>query len=219
MLALAIAHSHLPLAAELRVDPSSTSVGDLKERMHLMTGTSPAVMTLISSGRTLAPESAMLVSFPEVMDSKSVLVRDEAPYLNAGISEECPENVRFKLSEEEYEKRDDSFRKFKAMIAKKTEAPVEAIKVADERVFKVGDRCEIDSEGFAKRGKIAYVGSLPDKADTWIGIVLDEPYGKHDGIYNGVRYFECPMRYGVFVRPNRVQVGDFPEQAFSDEEF
>jgi dynactin complex subunit len=41
---------------------------------------------------------------------------------------------------------------------------------------------------------------------TQTGIELTTPDGKNDGSVNGVKYFECPQKYGVLVRPEAVVV-------------
>jgi len=54
---------------------------------------------------------------------------------------------------------------------------------------------------------------------SWIGIQLDEPTGKNDGTIKGQRYFTCSPNSGVFIRPDRVEVGDFePLDDFGDDE-
>lgn len=41
-------------------------------------------------------------------------------------------------------------------------------------------------------------------------MLLDEPTGDSDGSVKGKKFFECPNKFGVFVRPNEAEVGDFP---------
>ena len=75
----------------------------------------------------------------------------------------------------------------------------------------VGKRCRVGAED-TRRGTIAYVGEvkeIPGLRGPWVGVVLDEPIGKNDGSVGGKRYFECAEKRGVFIRPDRIEVGDF----------
>jgi tubulin-specific chaperone B len=86
-----------------------------------------------------------------------------------------------------------------------------------------------------RRGAICYVGPVPtipfpgvkskleSKGDSsgplpiWVGVVLDEPTGKNDGSVGGQRFFSCPEKRGIFVKPDKVEVGDFPPLDLEDE--
>ena len=77
--------------------------------------------------------------------------------------------------------------------------------------MKVGDRCEVTLGG--KRGEVKFVGKIPAIAPGWwVGVQYDEPVGKNDGTVKGNRFFECPPKYGGFLRPDKLQVGDYPEE-------
>jgi tubulin-folding cofactor B len=103
----------------------------------------------------------------------------------------------------------------------------------EKRDISVSKRAIIlpSSPPHVRRGTIRFVGPVPaipvpgvdietlntSALPIWVGIELDEPTGKNDGSVNGKRYFMCPNRCGVFVKPEKVQVGDFPPLGLDDE--
>lgn len=83
-----------------------------------------------------------------------------------------------------------------------------------QRGIAVGKRCRIGGED-SRRGEVKYVGAIPEipgGLGAWVGVRLDEPAGRNDGSIGGVRYWaeDSGLKHGVFVRPERVEVGDFP---------
>jgi hypothetical protein len=53
---------------------------------------------------------------------------------------------------------------------------------------------------------VQYVGDTHFKPGTWVGVALELPVGKNDGSVDNVRYFSCAHGFGVFVRPEMVQL-------------
>lgn len=131
---------------------------------------------------------------------------------------------KYTLPVESYEKRTDSvlaWKRNEKLGRFNPDAPTlldAKLAVYDNEIrakgIAVGKRCRV-GEDDSRRGEVMYVGDveeIPGGAGKWIGIKLDEPVGKNDGSLGGKRYWghEGEGKFGVFVRPERVTVGDFP---------
>ena len=74
-----------------------------------------------------------------------------------------------------------------------------------------GSRARLLPPSDARRGTVRYVGAVSEipGSGQWVGVELDEPTGKNNGSVQGTAYFQCKERFGVFVRPERVETGQW----------
>lgn len=72
--------------------------------------------------------------------------------------------------------------------------------------FNRGERVLLDGKN---KAQVAYFGPVHfSHDDDWVGIVFEEPIGKHDGTIAGTEYFKCDSMHGLFVRSHRLQRTD-----------
>ncbi|XP_077988049.1 uncharacterized protein LOC144442548 [Glandiceps talaboti] len=69
----------------------------------------------------------------------------------------------------------------------------------------VGQRVEVKYKGHVYRGVVKYKGSLNLIKGDWVGVELDEPAGKHNGLFQGRQYFSCRDGHGLFIHPSRLR--------------
>lgn len=176
--------------------PESMSISELKNRLEVITGASAATMKLSfhdSLGALLGEgEDGKTVGdyTPSGIDRLQLRVKDE----NIIRCDDLSAVPKFELSAEEYEKRGDSVMAFKMRnkLGRFSEKAAAAEAAAEEEKvdhIKVGDRCEVTVKGVnPRRGQVKFVGKLADKVGYFVGIHYDEPCGKNDGTFQGVRF-------------------------------
>lgn len=72
--------------------------------------------------------------------------------------------------------------------------------------FNKGERVLLDGKS---KAQVAYFGPVHfSHDDDWVGIVFEEPVGKHNGTVAGTEYFKCDSMHGLFVRSHRLQRTD-----------
>ncbi|XP_062860489.1 tubulin-folding cofactor B [Trichomycterus rosablanca] len=211
------------------------TIADFKSKLELITGCPMASMELqlFSASdkflQNLDSNEALLGSYP-VDDDCRIHVIDRYGTMTGAFSD-LSKVEKYEISEVAYEKRSDSLRNFKKNmkvgrfneenVAKQDE--MIAQKEENEKValasITVGNRCEVKAAGQpTKIGTVMFVGTTDFKPGYWVGVKYDEPLGKNDGSVNGKRYFECEPKYGVFVKPTTVTVGDYPEEDYGLDE-
>uniref|UniRef100_A0A182QTR5 CAP-Gly domain-containing protein n=1 Tax=Anopheles farauti TaxID=69004 RepID=A0A182QTR5_9DIPT len=208
----------------------SLTVAEFKTKLEPITGGSAATMRLeLYSGERLVcqldADDRPLGSYP-LEDGMRVHVVDRCA---ASFGLDGPDHVpKFELSADEYDRKTDSLRSFlrnnklgkynEEEMARQEEErkrqEAEAQRLLDETP--IGARCRVTAKNSPVRlGTVMYKGPIDGKPGVFVGVRFDEPLGVNDGTVNGKRYFECDPKYGSFVPPKAVEVGDFPPEEFS----
>uniref|UniRef100_A0A8C5TKK5 Tubulin folding cofactor B n=1 Tax=Malurus cyaneus samueli TaxID=2593467 RepID=A0A8C5TKK5_9PASS len=204
---LAVSSSLNAFRACKRFSPALT-IAELKCKLELVVGSPASCMDLELPHR--GPVA------PGVTDRSGA---------RAGQFEDLSQVPKYEMAESDYDKRTESVRSFlrqrswgrwdqdREREREREREQRRAQEAAAAAALSVGARCEVRVPGQpCRRATIAFVGETDFKPGFWVGVRYDEPLGKHDGSVGGHRYFECPPKYGAFVKPQNVTPGDFPEE-------
>ncbi|KAJ3224439.1 hypothetical protein HK099_008459 [Clydaea vesicula] len=216
-------------SSERRFEKSIT-IGTLKEKLEFITGVPCATCKLIlytkeNNQVAVLDDDTKMLGFYPVYDFMRIEAVDTNPHRIHSQYTDLSKVKKFEISQEEYEKKTDSVRAFKERnkIGRFSEKEAEPTNIEtfeeEAKALKIGARCEVDTDGYKKRGEVRFIGSTTFKPGFWVGVKYDEPVGIHNGTVDGVKYFECQNKFGAMVRPNKVKVGDFPEEnLFEDDD-
>eukprot|EP00300_Choanocystis_sp_HF-7_P022770 c22267_g1_i1.p2 GENE.c22267_g1_i1~~c22267_g1_i1.p2 ORF type:complete len:291 (+),score=79.24 c22267_g1_i1:56-874(+) len=220
--------------------PLETTVFELKEIVHLHVGTSPDYMVLSLRDERGQPvgkllEDSLKLGFFSPQNGWELHVEDRDPARTIAKYQDLSnlkDEDRFVYTEEQYDKRQGTLREyFRANPDAKNQMriqmglePIRGDEDGKELIdqMAVGQRCQVRlQEAGIERGQVQYLGKLDGMRGYFVGVQLDLPLGKNDGNFKGKRYFECLDKCGVFVQPDKVDVGDYPEEdplALSDDD-
>ena len=224
MIKLNVTHSASSMRfQELRFDMQST-IKSIKQSLEMRLGASPEDMTLQLKDTNenfvsdMGDDDALLGHYGP-QEYYTIHVIDSGTGMNFNDFEDTSKVEKYKISEDAYDQRDDTFRKFKQkmkeqqnpnFIGKNKETIADDFMEEEAKLIEVGARCEI-AVG-ERRGEVKFVNKIPELANGyWVGVLLDEPTGDSNGTIEGVPYFEAPENRALFVRPNELKVGDYPE--------
>ncbi|KAH7393061.1 CAP Gly-rich domain-containing protein [Pyrenochaeta sp. MPI-SDFR-AT-0127] len=223
-------------ASERRVSPSWT-IAHLKTRLEPITGIPASCQQLslrVGSQDAVAlcaadEEHTRLTAFP-LQPYAEIAVVDTRPPAARTDFNDLSSVDKYEMPTAEYESRTDSVLAWKKAQKLGRFDPdagsIEQQKIrasereVEERGLSLSCRVRLLPESDARRGTVSYIGLVPEipGIGSWVGVTLDEPTGKNDGTVKGKRYFECGNNYGVFVRPERCEAGDFPPLDMGDED-
>ncbi|KAF2711004.1 tubulin-specific chaperone-like protein B [Pleomassaria siparia CBS 279.74] len=223
-------------SSERRISPS-WSIAHLKSRLEPITGIPVHCqrLTLRIGSQDAVPiaaddeEQTQLASFALQPYAEMTVVDTRPPSARTDFSDLSMVH-KYTMPSSEYETRTDSvlaWKKAQKLGRFDPDAPtIQEQKIrasereVEERGITLSSRIRLLPATDARRGTVSYIGPIPEipGIGSWIGVTLDEPTGKNDGSVKGNKYFECDSNHGVFVKPERCEVGDFPVLDLGDED-
>lgn len=76
--------------------------------------------------------------------------------------------------------------------------------VRDASELQVGTFVVLKEKHPVLHGIVQFVGQTSFASGVWVGVKLEIPLGKNNGIVQGVKYFQCLPLHGIFVRPQQL---------------
>ena len=193
---------------------SNTIVISLSERVYSMTGFELNSISFKINGKTNQDESEPLSTY-SINGKIQIEVSGKSEFGDLG---DVNSVKKFEISDTDYDLRTGTIRELKRKAGIKVKGEVPEKVEEPPTGINLEDRCEVElPDKSHHRGTVKFIGTTHSAKGYWIGIELDEPYGKNDGSIQGQRYFTCQEKYGLFLKPSRVNVGDFPPIDWEDE--
>ncbi|KAI9894868.1 MAG: hypothetical protein M1814_000088 [Vezdaea aestivalis] len=210
-------------SSERRITPG-WSIAQLKAKLEPVTGIPPSAQELVlrtpgTGGEEplrAVDENTAYVGQWRLVKGAELHIRDLRPASARPNFTDVSGVEKYTMPVEQYETLTDS-----VLAWKKTQKlgrfnplkPSPSAGPTSERAIPLNARCRISP---SRHGIVRYTGAVPSlpnpssSTSAWVGVELDEPTGRNDGCApDGTRYFTCPKNHGVFVRPERVEIGDF----------
>ncbi|NXV13567.1 CE350 protein, partial [Cepphus grylle] len=81
-------------------------------------------------------------------------------------------------------------------------APVSITEETDSLAnFNIGDRVLVSK---VQPGTLRFKGLTKFAKGFWAGVELDKPEGNNNGTYDGIKYFDCKEKHGIFAPPQKI---------------
>ena len=201
---------------------------EIKLSLVKRVGTSVDSMDLILKNRNgeqvaVLNDELKCLGYYSPEDGYIIHVIDTDPSSIAAQLNDLSQVEKYVMSDEDYENLPTSMRKYLRNLKENNPELFVKHEVITDPDFekdiaediKVGERCIMTSDNH--RGEVRYVGRVQDLGQGYyVGVKLDEPYGMNDGSVKGVKYFDCPNKYGIFLRPSKLMTGNYPELDFDE---
>ncbi|GAW80134.1 tubulin-specific chaperone [Plasmodium gonderi] len=219
------------------------AIENIKKKIYTHTGTAWDNMNLyaydelnIENSQVFLSNDQFCLNDYQVKDNYTIYIQEKNNPVPSDIiyhiddteQLEKLKHLKYEMKEEDYDKRQDTFRNFikkirsKEGVNREKNAPVgenyqnvnalnenTSNNMYDQEIYKIGNRCRIKIGD--RRGVLKFIGKLKKGNEISVGVDLDEPLGNSDGTYQKKYLFECKGdKYGYIGNINSIEVGDFP---------